>query len=88
VKADIRALRRTDQEKEDELIVLELKNDHAKPVLLYCFYHPDTAPEPLIDLSLSLLETSENSCNIVVGACKYPFFLLLSEKSSATSVVD
>ena len=66
MKADIRALRRTDREREDvELIILELKNQ--QPVLLYCCYHPGTASEPLIELNSALLETRENSCNIVAG---------------------
>ena len=74
MKADIRSLRRIDREREEvELIVLELKNDHGRPVLLYCFYHPGTAPEPLIELNSSLVETSENSSNItVVGDFNLP----------------
>lgn len=73
VKADIRASRRSDWEREDvELVVLELYNGLGKPVLLYCFNHPDTAPEPLIKLNSSLLETRECSCNIVIGDFNLP----------------
>lgn len=73
VKADIRASRRSDLERENvKLVVLELFNGLGKPVLLYCFYHPDTALEPLIKLNSSLLETSESSCNIVIGEFNLP----------------
>ena len=73
VKADIRASRRSDWEKKDvELVVLKLYNGLGKPVLLHCFYHPDTAPEPLIKLNSSILETSESSCSIVIGDFNLP----------------
>lgn len=71
VKADIRASE--DRGRKDiETMFLELKSDHGKPVFLDCFYHPGISPEPLIELNSSLLETSEKSCNIVVGDFNLP----------------
>lgn len=45
IKRDIQSARRNDLEREStELVVVELRIGHNKPVLLYCFYHPDIAP--------------------------------------------
>ena len=59
VKNTIHASRRTDLERVGiELVVVELRNGHDKPLLLYCFYHPDDSPEPLLELNMSLCENN------------------------------
>ena len=73
VKSDIKASRRSDLEREGvELVVLELNKDHGKTALLYCFYHPDSVPEPILELNSSLLEPGESSCVIVIGDFNLP----------------
>ena len=55
VKSTIHASRRIDLEREGtELVVVELRKAHDKPLLLYCFYHPEESPEPLLELNISL----------------------------------
>ena len=73
IKRDIQSSRRNDLEREStELVVVELRNGHDKPVLLYCFYHPDIAPEPLTQLNSSLQENGESSCLILWGDFNLP----------------
>ena len=73
VKNDIQVCRRNDLEMEGtELFVVELRNGHDKPVLLYCFYHPDTEPEPILALNSSLQENGESACLILVGDFNLP----------------
>ena len=73
IKRDIQSARRNDLEREStELVVVELRNGHDKPVLLYCFYHPDIAPEPLTQLNSSLQENGESSCLILGGDFNLP----------------
>ena len=55
-----------------ELIVVELRNGYNKPVLYYCFYHPDTAPKPLFELNSSLQENCESTCLILLGDLNFP----------------
>ena len=62
IKCDIQSARRNDLERVTmELVVVELRNGLDKPVLLYCFYHPDIAPDPLTQLNSSLQENGESS---------------------------
>ena len=50
VKGNIQASRRLDLEREDvELVVVELKRCHEESLLLYCFYHPNTSPDPILN---------------------------------------
>lgn len=73
VKADIHALRRPDLERGGaELVVVEIRKGQGKPVLIYCFYHPDTVPESLIDLNYSLQTNCESSCIVLVGDFNLP----------------
>ena len=73
IKRDIQSARRNDLEREStEFVVVELRNGHDKPVLLYCSYHPDIAPEPLTQLNSSLQENRESSCLILGGDCNLP----------------
>ena len=55
VKGDIQNSRPPDLEKGGiELVVMDLKEGNTKAVTLYCFYHPDSSPEPLLELNSSL----------------------------------
>lgn len=73
VKGNIQASRRLDLEREDvELVVVELKRCHEKSVLLYCFYHPNTSPDPILKLNSSLCDNSESTCIIVLGDFNLP----------------
>ena len=68
VKGNIQASRRLDLEREDvELVFVELKRYHEKSVLLYCFYQPNTLPDPILKLNSSLCDNSESACIIVLG---------------------
>ena len=73
VKGNIQASRRLDLEREDvELVAVELKRCHEKSVLLYCFYHPNTSPDPIFKLNSSLCDNSESACIIVLGDFNLP----------------
>ena len=73
VKGNIQASRRFDLEREDtELVVVELKRCHEKSVLLYCFYHPNASPDPILKLNSSLCDNCESACIIVFGDFNLP----------------
>ena len=73
IKGYIQASRRLDLEREDvEQVVVELKRCHEKSVLLYCFYHPNTSPDPIFKLNSSLCDNSESACIIVLGDFNLP----------------
>ena len=55
-----------------ELAVVELTNGHGKPLLLYCFYHPDESLEPLLKLNLSLCKNNKSTCVVVIGDFNLP----------------
>ena len=72
VKGNTQASRRFDLEREDtELVVVELKRCHEKSVQLYCFYHPNTSPDPILKLNCSLCDNCESACIIVLGISIY-----------------
>ena len=73
IKCDIQSARRNDLEREStKLVVVELRIGQNKPVLLYYFYHPDIAHEPLTQLNSSLQEIGESSCLILGGDFSLP----------------
>ena len=73
VKGNIQASRRFDLEREDtDLVVVELKRCHEKSVLLYCFYHPNTSPDPILKLNSSLCDNCESACIVVLGDFNLP----------------
>ena len=73
VKRDLQSFRRYDSERECiELVVVELWNSHDKPALLHCFYHLNTAPEPLLELNSSLQENCESTCLITLSDFNLP----------------
>ena len=62
-----------DLEREDtELVVVQLKRCHEKSVLLHCFYHPNTSPDPILKLNSSLCDNCESACIIVLGDFNLP----------------
>ena len=72
VKGNIQASRWLDLEREDtELVVVELKRCHEKSVLLHCFYHPNTSPDPILKLN-SLCDNCESASIIVLRDFNLP----------------
>ena len=51
---------------------MELKRCNEKSVLLYCFYHPNTSPDPILKLNSSLCDNCEYACIIVLGDFNLP----------------
>ena len=73
VKGNIQASRWLDLEREDtELVVVELKRCQEKSVLLHCFYHPNTSPDPILKLNSSLCDNCESACIIKLGDFNLP----------------
>ena len=86
VKNTIHASRRTDLERVGiELVVVELRNGHDKPLLLYCFYHPDDSPEPLLELNMSLCENNESTCLVAIGNFNLPELDWSGDQSAPTN---
>ena len=69
VKLNLHATRRLDLENENiELVVIELAIENSKTALLYTFYSPpDSGPDVFQHLNLSLQNTSESTCIVLVG---------------------
>ena len=74
VKLNIHATRRLDLENKDtEFVVIELPVENSKSALLYSFYRPpDSVPDAVEQLNLSLQNTPESSCIILVGDFNLP----------------
>ena len=73
VKGDIQNSRPPDLEKGGiELVVMDLKEGNTKAVTLYCFYHPDSSPEPLLELNSSLRNNTESACILALGDFNLP----------------
>ena len=51
---------------------MELKRCHEKSVLLHCFYHPNTLPDPILKLNSSLCDNCESACIIKLGDFNIP----------------
>lgn len=87
VKNTIHASRRTDLERLGiELVVVELRNGHTSLyILLYCFYHPDDSPEPLLELNMSLCENNESTCLVAIGDFNLPELDWSGDQSAPTN---
>ena len=73
VKGDIQTSRRPGLEKGGiELVAVDLKKGNTKPITLYCFYHPNPSPEPLLELNSSLRNNTESACILVLGDLNLP----------------
>ena len=74
VRQNIHATRKLHLENENaEFVVIELAVKKNKPTLLYTFYRPpDSIPDAVQKLNLSLKNTPESSCIIVIGDFNLP----------------
>jgi hypothetical protein len=74
VKLNLHATRRLDLENENiELVVIELAIENSKTALLYTFYRPpDSGPDVFQHLNLSLQNTSESTCIVLIGDFNLP----------------
>ena len=81
VKNTVHASRRIDLER----VGIELVVVQSKPLLLYCFYHPDDSPEPLLELNMSLCENNESTCLVAIGDFNLPELDWSGDQSAPTN---
>lgn len=87
VKGGIEVKRRPDLEKDGaELVVVDLKTGNVKTVTLYCFYHPDSSPEPLLELNSSLRKNTESACILLLGDFNLPELNWANDETTTTPV--